>query len=56
MAETARFELAGDCSLTDFEFSRLLLLTWFLLSVSASLVRPQARMKSEFFKGIARKC
>lgn len=55
MAETARFELAGDCSLTDFEFSRRLLITWFLLSVSVSLVRPQTRMKSGLFEKIARK-
>ena len=40
---------------TDFEFYRRLLLTWFLLSVSVSLVRPQTRIKSGFFKGIARK-
>ena len=40
----------------DFEFSRRLLHTWFLLSVSASLVRPQPRMKSGFFEAIARKC
>ena len=39
----------------DFEFYRRLLITWFLLSVSVSLVRPQTRMKSGFFEGIARK-
>ena len=39
----------------DFEFYRRLLLTWFLLSVSASLVRPQTRIKSGFFEAIARK-
>lgn len=41
--------------LPDFEFSLRLLLTWFLLSVSVSLVRPQTRMKSGFFEEIARK-
>ena len=55
MAETARFELAGDCSLTDFEFYRCLLITWFLQSVSVSLVRLQTRMKSGLFEKIARK-
>ena len=39
----------------DFEFSRRLLLTCFLLSVSVSLVRPQTRMKSGLFEEIARK-
>ena len=39
----------------DFEFSRRLLLTWFLLSVSASLVRPQTRIKSGFLEKNARK-
>lgn len=55
LAETARFELACRCRQTDFEFSLRLLLTWFLLSVSVSLVRPQTRMKSGFFEEIARK-
>ena len=41
--------------LPDFEFYRRLLITWFLLSVSAGLVRPQTRMKSGLFKRIARK-
>ena len=40
---------------TDFEFYRRLLITWFLLSVSVSLVRPQTRMKSGLFEKIARK-
>ena len=42
--------------LPDFEFYRRLLLTWFLLSVSVSLVRPQIRMKSGLFEKNARKC
>ena len=41
---------------THFEFYRRLLLTWFLLSVSVSLVRPQIRMKSGLFEKNARKC
>ncbi len=40
---------------TDFEFSRRLLITWFLLSDSVSLVRPQTRMKSGLFEKNARK-
>ena len=39
----------------DFEFSRRLLITWFLLSDSVSLVRPQTRMKSGLFEKNARK-
>ena len=39
----------------NFEFYRRLLITWFLLSGSVSLVRPQTRIKYGFFKGIARK-
>lgn len=56
LAETVRFELTCPLGQTHFEFSRRLLHTWFLLSVSASLVRPQPRMKSGFFEAIARKC
>lgn len=41
--------------LPDFEFYRRLLITWFLLSISVSLVRPQTRMKSGLFEKIARK-
>ena len=33
-----------------YEFYRRLLITWFLLSVSVSLVRPQTRMKSGLFE------
>ena len=40
---------------THFEFYRRLLLTWFLLSVSVSFIRPQSRMKSGLFEQIARK-
>ena len=39
----------------DFEFYRCLLITWFLLSVSVSLVRLQTRMKSGLFEKNARK-
>lgn len=53
--EMAGFEPACPGGLTHFEFSRRLLLTWFLPSVSVSLVRPQTRMKSGFFEEIARK-
>ena len=45
----------GTGGAADFEFYRRLLLTWFLLSVSVSLVRPQTRIKSGFFEAIARK-
>ena len=54
-AETEGFEPSCPGGLTHFEFSRRLLLTWFLPSVSVSLVRPQTRMKSGFFEEIARK-
>ena len=55
MAEAVGFEPTSPWGLPDFEFYRRLLMTWFLLSVSASLVRPQTRMKSRLFEGIARK-
>lgn len=55
MAESVGFEPTCPFGQLDFEFSRRLLITCFLLSVSASLVHPQTRMKSGFFKGIARK-
>lgn len=55
MAETVGFEPTTLRGHHDFEFSRRLLLTWFLPSVSVSLVRPQTRMKSGFFEEIARK-
>ena len=55
MAERVGFEPTEPCGSTDFEFSRRLLITWFLLSVSVSLVRPQTRMKSGLFEKIARK-
>ena len=55
LAERVGFEPTVPCGTTDFEFYRRLLLTWFLLSVSVSLVRPQTRMKSGFFEAIARK-
>ena len=55
MAETEGFEPSSLKGHHDFEFYRRLLLTWFLLSVSVSLVRPQTRMKSGFFEEIARK-
>ena len=50
MAETEGFEPSSLKGHHDFEFYRRLLLTWFLLSVSVSLVRPQTRMKSGFLK------
>ena len=53
--EAVGFEPTVPEGTTDFEFYRRLLLTWFLLSVSVSLVRPQTRMKSGFFEEIARK-
>lgn len=58
LAEMKRFELLrrGTPDLPHFEFYRCLLITWFLLSVSVSLVRLQTRMKSGFFEAIARKC
>ena len=46
----------GTLRTQHFEFYRRLLLTWFLLSVSVSLVRPQIRMKSGLFEKNARKC
>ena len=55
MAEWVGFEPTVPEGTTDFEFSCRLLITCFLLSVSVSLVRLQTRMKSGFFKGIARK-
>ena len=55
MAEAVGFEPTCPCGQLHFEFSRRLLLTWFLPSVSVSLVRPQTRMKSGFFEEIARK-
>lgn len=55
LAETVGFEPTTLRGHHDFEFYRRLLLTWFLLSVSVSLVRPQTRMKSGFFEEIARK-
>ena len=42
-------------TLRDFEFYRRLLLTWFLLSVSVSLVCPQTRIKSGLFEKSAHK-
>ena len=55
MAQRVGFEPTCGCPQTDFEFYRRLLLTWFLLSVSVSLVRPQTRIKSGLFEKIARK-
>lgn len=57
LAEMKRFELLrrGTPDLPHFEFYRRLLITWFLLSISVSLVRPQTRMKSGLFEKIARK-
>lgn len=55
MAETEGFEPSSLKGHHDFEFYRRLLITWFLLSVSVSLVRPQTRMKSGLFEKIARK-
>ena len=55
MAERVGFEPTCPCGQLDFEFYRHLLITWFLLSVSVSFVRPQTRMKSGLFEKIARK-
>ena len=55
MAERVGFEPTSPWGLPDFEFYRRLLITWFLLSISVSLVRPQTRMKSGLFEKIARK-
>ncbi|MCD7872231.1 MAG: hypothetical protein LUG21_02810, partial [Clostridiales bacterium] len=55
MAESVGFEPTCPCGQPHFEFYHRLLITWFPLSVSASLVRLQTRMKSGFFGAIARK-
>ena len=55
MAQREGFEPSCGFPQTDFEFSRRLLITWFLLSDSVSLVRPQTRMKSGLFEKNARK-
>ena len=55
VAERMGFEPMCRFRQTDFEFYRRLLITWFLLSISVSLVRPQTRMKSGLFEKIARK-
>lgn len=55
MAETEGFEPSSLRGHHDFEFYHRLLITWFLLSVSVSLVRPQTRMKSRLFEKITRK-
>ena len=48
--------LAPYCRVSsDSEFYRCLLITWFLLSVSVSLVRLQTRMKSGLFEKNAHK-
>ena len=50
LAEKVGFEPTCPCGQLDFEFYHRLLITWFLLSVSVSLVRPQIRMKSGIFE------
>ena len=55
LAESQGFEPWRPFGLQHFEFYRRLLFTWFLLSVSVSLVHPQTRMKSGLFEKIARK-
>ena len=55
VAESVGFEPTCPCGQPHFEFSRRLLITWFLLSDSVSLVRPQTRMKSGLFEKNARK-
>lgn len=50
MAETVGFEPTTLRGHHDFEFYRRLLDTWFLLSVSVSLVRLQTHMKSGLFE------